>query len=89
MKPETKAKYPKHWQSISRGIKTLIGHCERCGKSPPEVPWLTVYHIDGDPSNNDPKNHYVCCPKCHFDIQRAGYPDPRKSQKIEQLDLFN
>jgi hypothetical protein len=35
--------------------------CERCGTTDK----LSVHHIDGDPSNNDPSNLMTLCGSCH------------------------
>ena len=70
-----KVLYSKDWKRISKEtIEKRGNRCERCGKSPPAVPWLTSHHIDGNPSNNDDDNLFVCCPRCHFFIDRYIYP---------------
>lgn len=69
--------YPPDWDKISaRVIEERGNTCERCHKSPPEVHWLTTHHLDGNPANNpeDGSNWFVCCPKCHFYIDRYVYP---------------
>ena len=70
-----KVPYPDNWSQISaETIQRRGRHCERCGKGYGEVPWLTTHHIDGNPQNNVDDNLYVCCPKCHFFIDRYIYP---------------
>jgi len=70
MRQWTKDRYPENWREISKSLSEEVGYCEWCGKVREDVHHLTVHHKDWDPSNNDRSNLIVCCPKCHFSIQR-------------------
>lgn len=40
-------------------------YCERCNFLPEHECQLTVDHIDGDKTNNDPDNFQTLCANCH------------------------
>lgn len=95
MRPETRALYPPGWREISRRIIADRGHrCEECGQlghydyiygGGRNV--LTVHHMDGNPSNNDPSNLRVRCQKCHLIKQSRDIPPVILLQR-GQLPLF-
>ena len=75
MRPRRKL-YPPNWDEIAAQVKGAAGWCcEQCGHphDPPHGYTLTVHHIDGDPSNNDPANLVALCQRCHLRLhgQRA------------------
>lgn len=84
-----KPTYPSNWREISRVVIAARDYrCERCHKSPPEIPWCTTHHIDGNPQNNHDDNLFVCCPKCHFFIDRYIYPRRPTPLSGNQLNLM-
>ena len=92
MKPETKGKYPYNWHEISLGIRKERGwRCENCGTGPDpgSSNFLTVHHIDYDPSNNEPSNLIVLCAKCHLQRQHRerGMVSRREQIARGQLEL--
>lgn len=40
-------------------------HCERCGFLPEHDCQLTVDHMDGNRTNNEPSNYRTLCANCH------------------------
>jgi len=95
MRPETKAKYPKDWPDISMRIKAERKfECEGCGQAGSKLTgcncgnnYITVHHVDYDPSNNDPGNLMVLCQKCHLRLQNGVLPW-RSAIAAGQLPLF-
>ena len=79
MRRVNKGSYPKDWKKISRSTIIKRGLvCQLCRLSYPQIPLLTVHHKDFNPSNNDPSNLVVCCPRCHFNIQLHNFSDPEQ-----------
>ena len=76
--------YPDDWEEISTAIKEKAGWCcENCGHhhDPPHGYTLTVHHIDGNPSNNEPWNTPALCQRCHLHYQCR--------LSVHQLSYFN
>ena len=70
MRPRRKL-YPANWDEIAAQVKEAAGWCcEQCGHphAPADGYTLTVHHIDGDPSNNDPGNLVALCQRCHLGL---------------------
>ena len=70
MRPRRKL-YPPNWEEIAAQVKEAAGwKCEECGHphAPADGYMLTVHHIDGDPSNNDPDNLVALCQRCHLGL---------------------
>ena len=82
MRPETRALYPADWREISRRTIGERGNkCEDCGQEGDfdhvyrnDFNFLTVHHLDGDPSNNEPSNLRVRCQVCHLTRQSRNLP---------------
>ncbi|MEW5870724.1 MAG: HNH endonuclease [Chloroflexota bacterium] len=69
--------YPLNWLEISHAMKDWAGwKCENCHhRHDPENGYtLTVHHLDGDPTNNDPRNLLVACQRCHLSVQATYIP---------------
>jgi hypothetical protein len=76
IKPANRRYYGSLWRKARAHVLAQRQACEVCHKAPPEIPWLTVHHLDRDPRNNDESNLQVLCPRHHFqaeaEIQRSG-----------------
>ncbi len=76
MRPDTKARYPKNWEEISRRVKhTRRYTCEGCGQvgNRPRNP-LTVHHINYRPEDCRDDNLLLLCAKCHLRLQQGTVP---------------
>ena len=52
---------------------------------------LTIHHVDGDPTNNDPANLQALCQCCHLNLNRAKHIRKRRANRRKLLatgDLF-
>jgi 5-methylcytosine-specific restriction endonuclease McrA len=80
IRPENRKYYGKAWRKVRDAIVHRRRHkCEICHLGPPDTPPLTVHHRDRDPTNNDPANLLVCCPRHHFQQEtliNAGHQYP-------------
>jgi hypothetical protein len=66
------AAYPPDWLQIARRVKEEAGwRCVRCGREQSNEPgkFLTIHHLDLDPSNSAWWNLLCLCCPCHLSIQ--------------------
>ena len=73
--------YRLRWYMLSTGIFSYI--CAECGQLPEwngKVLVLQVDHVNGDPTDNQPRNLQFLCPNCHTQTETfAGRNCSRKS----------
>lgn len=85
-----------HDKAVYEGIRPWIlhkkNHCEMCGFIPVNHIQLDVDHIDGNKSNNDPKNLQTLCANCHRLKTWINKDWEQRHEQIEdeveQLGLF-
>ena len=86
--------YPPNWKDIVEQIKYkrhhTCQHCEQIGDytkdTPPQRNFLTVHHINSDPSNCEESNLLLLCQKCHLRTQHKS-PPPYLAREAGQLSL--
>lgn len=86
--------YPPDWELIAANIKQKANwKCSRCHKehSKERGAILTVHHIDGDPTNNEPSNLIALCQVCHLKEQAKLKPYLQKAlqEKLGQLAIHS
>lgn len=87
--------YPKNWKKIAERLKEQAGYkCQWCGVEGElhndNGRQLSVHHLDGDTTNNNPANLVVLCAICHLRDQQRVTRAIRR-QRLEdagQLTLF-
>jgi hypothetical protein len=57
------------WKAIAQQSGKDITHCQICKESPRRI---EIHHIDGNQSNNNPRNLGVLCSFCHQSIHDNG-----------------
>jgi 5-methylcytosine-specific restriction endonuclease McrA len=88
IKPERKKLYPPNWEKISRLVIEKAGHkCELCGVDNHSIRngsfvFLTVHHINHDPTDNRRINLIALCQRCHL---RLDLPFKHKKKLIGEL----
>ncbi len=79
--------YPDDWRNVSNQLKMENDwQCEECGGSfKDQREFLHTHHIDGDKSNNSPRNLRVLCAVCHGNLpgheHMKGTPDYKRALK--------
>lgn len=61
--PAISRHYAREWYWTTNDLESY--ECPDCGRDSDRVAQFEVHHVDGDPTNNDPRNLLGLCLRCH------------------------
>lgn len=85
--------YTKDWEKISREFRESHNYtCEECGitiENPFDRQFIQVHHINGDKTDNNPKNLKCLCINCHANVDSTHKKNFNRGANVILLDEFN
>ena len=84
--------YTKDWEKISSEFRESHNYtCEECGitiDDPFDRQFIQVHHINGDKTDNNPKNLRCLCIKCHANVDSTHKKNFNRGANAILLDDF-
>ena len=84
--------YTKDWEKISREFRESHNYtCEECGitiENPFDRQFIQVHHINGDKTDNNPKNLKCLCINCHANVDSTHKKNFNRGANAILLDDF-
>ena len=84
--------YTKDWEKISSEFRASHNYtCEECGitiDDPFDRQFIQVHHINGDKTDNNPKNLRCLCIKCHANVDSTHKKNFSSKANKKMLDDF-
>ena len=84
--------YTKEWETVSRNYRESHNYtCEECGitiDDPFDRQFIQVHHINGDKTDNNPKNLKCLCINCHANVDSTHKKNFNRGANVILLDEF-